>query len=242
MEMERDQFTFYKSFARAAARIRRSTDRCVFYDSVVAFALAGTQPDLDRVPESVAIALELVMPVLVASRRKAENGHRKGEANKSRPEANASSADANGESEEAREGPEQEEPSNKGEREIEKERENECSLPVTPSPRSAAPLPAPEDFFCGDLLSAVLDWLAYKREKRQSYKPTGLRSLFSQIQRAAQEHGDAAVADLIRNCMASGYQGLTLDRLQARPKSAKPAEPQSDLERKYDMMGRWANG
>ena len=70
--------------------------------------------------------------------------------------------------------------------------------------------------FSGDLLAAVLDWLSYKRERREPYKEVGLRALFNQIRKAADEHGDAAVVETIRNSMASGYVGITLDRLQGQ--------------------------
>ena len=207
--MEREQFTFYASFARAARRIRKPSERCAFYDAVVSFALHGEEPDLDNASESVALAMELVMPVLASSRRKAENGRAGGKNNASKTEANESKPEANGKQNEAN--PKQEESASKKEKEKEgkkedkKEKENECSI----SP------PSPSELFSGDLLSAVADWLTYKKEKRQSYQPTGLRSLFSQLRKAADQYGDAAVVEVIRNSIASNYAGITLDRLSS---------------------------
>lgn len=209
--MERDQFTFYASFARAARRIRKPSERCAFYDAVVSFALQGEEPDLDNAPESVALAMELVMPVLASSRRKAENGRAGGKNTASKTEANESKPEANGKQNEAN--PKQEESASKkekedkkeGKKEDKKEKENECSI----SP------PSPSELFSGDLLSAVADWLTYKKEKRQSYQPTGLRSLFSQLRKAADQYGDAAVVEVIRNSIASNYAGITLDRLSS---------------------------
>ncbi len=68
--------------------------------------------------------------------------------------------------------------------------------------------------FHGDLLNAFSDWIAYKKEKRQPYKPRGLKALISQVQSCADEYGDAAVAEVIRNSMASNYQGIILDSLK----------------------------
>lgn len=79
--------------------------------------------------------------------------------------------------------------------------------------KDSFPPPSPSELFSGDLLEAVQDWLTYKKEKRQSYQPTGLRSLFSQLRKAADQHGEAAVVDVIRNSIASNYAGITLDRL-----------------------------
>ena len=72
--MERTQFTFYESFFRALSRIKSKSARCDAYDALCKFALSGIEPDLDSMPESAAIALEVVLPNLAASRRKAESG------------------------------------------------------------------------------------------------------------------------------------------------------------------------
>lgn len=78
--------------------------------------------------------------------------------------------------------------------------------------KKESPLP-PSANFGPELQSAFSDWLAYKQEKRQGYKPTGLRSLAAQVQEYAQKHGEAAVAALIRECMASNWQGIVWDKL-----------------------------
>ncbi len=74
--MNRTQFTFYESFATALRRIRKKADRCDAYDAIADYALYGLEPDLDALPNSAAIALELIRPTLDASRRKAEGGAR----------------------------------------------------------------------------------------------------------------------------------------------------------------------
>ena len=62
--------------------------------------------------------------------------------------------------------------------------------------------------FTGELRQAVKEWLAYKTEKRQGYKPTGRKTLITQIRNQADLHGDSAVSDVIRQSMASNYQGI----------------------------------
>lgn len=87
--------------------------------------------------------------------------------------------------------------------------------------------PHPEDRFQGELRLAVGEWLAYKTEKRQPYKPTGMKSLLTQIEREAKAHGEAAVATVIRESMASNYQGIVFDRLSGgTPVSATRREVQ----------------
>lgn len=72
--MNRSQFTFYESFATALKRIRKKADRCAAYDAIVDYALYGLEPDMERLPNAAAIALELIRPNLDASRRKAAGG------------------------------------------------------------------------------------------------------------------------------------------------------------------------
>lgn len=225
--MEREQFTFYASFASAIGRIRKASDRCAAYDAVCSYALSGQLPDLDALPESVAIVFDLIRPVLDTAKRKAENGKRGGskvkakdKQNESKPEANPkqTASDIEGEKEKEKE----------KEVEIEVEEENECSLPpLPPSPEVVAAEPVE---FVGELGDAFADWIAYKKERRETYKETGYRNLVSQVRNAAANYGDAAVAEVIRNSIASRYQGIVFDRL-------KKNAPRNKTSR-YDWMDK----
>ena len=72
----------------------------------------------------------------------------------------------------------------------------------------------PETHFGPELETAFADWLQYKQEKRQAYKPKGLQSLVAQIERQAGIYGESAVAGLIVECMSNGWQGIIWDRLE----------------------------
>lgn len=67
------------------------------------------------------------------------------------------------------------------------------------------------------LRGAVEDWLQYKTEKRDPYKPQGLKSLVTEIKNNADRYGDAAVIELIRQCMSNNYRGIIFDRLKKQP-------------------------
>ena len=133
--LERTQFTFYESFYKAISRIKNDSDRAVTYDAICAYALYGTMPNLDTLPDAAAIAFELVKPNLDASRRKAAGG-KKGSPSKG--------------SEKISERPgkdtaNKKEKENKKEIEIEKEKEkeveDECLIPASgpaPDPNVAA--------------------------------------------------------------------------------------------------------
>lgn len=68
--------------------------------------------------------------------------------------------------------------------------------------------------FSPALIQAVESWLQYKTERRDEYKPTGLQSLMTQIQKNAAQHGEQAVIDLIGECMAQNYKGIIFDKLK----------------------------
>lgn len=202
--MERTQFTFYRSFANALKRIRKDADRAKAYDAICDYALDGKEPDLSGLPDSAAIAFDLIRPVLDTSKRKSENGKRganaklgkddskpqakqkqaagKTKKSESKAEANAKRGETSSEKEK--------------EKEKEKELENECYLPLTPP-----------------LREIVKQWVKYKAERKEAYKPTGLQKLISQIANATEKYGEKEMADVIERSMAANYQGIVFDWL-----------------------------
>ncbi len=87
------------------------------------------------------------------------------------------------------------------------------------SKSAAAPRPTPEPpktNFGPELQVAFDRWLAYKKERREAYKPTGLSALVTQIEHNAAQHGEKAVAELIESCMANGWRGIIWDKLEQK--------------------------
>lgn len=74
--------------------------------------------------------------------------------------------------------------------------------------------------FSPELTNAISEWLSYKREKHDEYKPTGLKNLARQLRKHVDLYGDGAVADLISICMASNWRGIAWRELRKRPKGA----------------------
>lgn len=218
--MERTQFTFFASFAKAAERIRKKTDRCEFYDVVKDYALYGKEPDLDGLPDSVAVAFELVRPNIDASRRKAESGRNGGKSKQaeSKSEANWKQAEAKRKQGKAASKKESEK---EKEGENEREKESECSPPIVPPDGLVSLSPA--------LRGAVEDWMQYKAEKREPYKPKGLKSLISEVKNNADRYGDAAVIELIRQCMSNNWRGIIFDRLKKAPDGGKSSNVFLDM-------------
>lgn len=132
--MQRTQFTFYESFFKAVSRIKKKQDRADAYDMICAYALYQEEPNLDTASDAVAIAFELLRPVLDKAKERAESGKKGG----SKPEANAKQEKVGSKKEE--------------EKEEEKEIDNihptdVCAeLPSSPPPAAVLPLVDGSDF------------------------------------------------------------------------------------------------
>ena len=143
----RTQFTFYESFYKAISRIKKKADRADAYDIICSYALFQEEPNLDSVSDAVAIAFELLRPVLDKAREKAENGKNGG----SRPKANAKQSESKAEA-----SAKVEQAVSKKEKEIEVEVEKEidnihptdvcAELPSSPPPAAVLPLVDGSDF------------------------------------------------------------------------------------------------
>lgn len=133
--MSRSQFTFYESFARALSRIKKKSDRADAYDAICNYALYGTEPDMDKLPDSAAIAFDLIRPTLDASKRKAEAGKAGGMSKKSQTERKQT-----GSKQEANINQTGREKEGEIEKEVEIEKENECYIypPLPPTGKAAA--------------------------------------------------------------------------------------------------------
>lgn len=133
MENERTQFTFYKSFYDALSMLRKATDRAMAYDAICRFALFGVEPDVEGMPEPVAMAMLLILPTLTSGRRKAFSGKAGGlKQSASKPEANWKQSESKPEAN-------QKQNASKKEKEGEIEIENESSPPSPPQGETAAP-------------------------------------------------------------------------------------------------------
>lgn len=64
------------------------------------------------------------------------------------------------------------------------------------------------------LLEKVKDWLEYKIEKKQGYKPKGLENFLTQVFNQYQKFGAEAVVSVISESMANNWQGIIWDKLK----------------------------
>lgn len=101
------------------------------------------------------------------------------------------------------------------------------------------------DFGNLELNEAFAEWVRYKTEKRQAYKPTGLSNLIAQVERYAAQYTPEAVAGLIRDCMASNWAGIIFDRLRSGNVPAKSLSrgqaAAEDMQQFYRNVADWAS-
>lgn len=125
-------------------------------------------------------------------------------------------------------------PENPQKPDSERDRDSERDSEGAKAPQDA---PAREgDIFTGRSFSLPMrdkltEWLKYKAERRESYKPTGLKSFLTEVENKLKTHSEADIIALIGECMASGYRGVIWDKLKAR------ASPQKTIDEKYTNWG-----
>ena len=85
------------------------------------------------------------------------------------------------------------------------------------------------------LRESVEKWVAYKWERREEYKPVGLQSLVTQITKAVEEYGEAAMIDVITRSMAANYKGIVFDWLKEA--STHPASLSRAAKPGYGVQG-----
>ncbi len=70
--MQRNQFTFYRSFWEAAEKLSTNKEKLQFFQILCEFALNHTEPDLSTVKPTVAAVFGMARPILDTAHRRAE--------------------------------------------------------------------------------------------------------------------------------------------------------------------------
>ena len=78
-------------------------------------------------------------------------------------------------------------------------------------------------FGSAEMQSAFNDWLSYKTERREGYKPTGLQALITRLQNDVRQHGESKVIEAIRYSMAQGWKGIYYPKNDAKTEQSNPA-------------------
>lgn len=249
--MQRTQFTFYESFFKAVSRIKKKQDRADAYDMICAYALYQEEPNLDTASDAVAIAFELLRPVLDKAKERAESGKKGG----SKPETNGkqigSESEANAKQEEAGSKKEKEK-----EKEIEIEVEKEIdNIPPTEvcgelpsSPPPAEPDPSPLSIVVIRL--PLVDGTEYPLFERQVEELTALYPAVDVPQQLRSMRGwllanpknrktRSGIMRFANSWLSREQNSARKENAQPRPAYQKPTKAQ-ELDEFYGMAANWA--
>lgn len=64
------------------------------------------------------------------------------------------------------------------------------------------------------LQEKMAEWIAYKTERKEAYKETGMKSLLRKVENNQLTYGSDAVCSLIDDCMANNWAGIIFDKLK----------------------------
>lgn len=76
--------------------------------------------------------------------------------------------------------------------------------------------PIAESELSSPLKEKLQEWVAYKKERREPYKPIGLKAAITQVKNAEKKYGTYAVVEAIDYAMSNGWKGMNLDRLKTQ--------------------------
>ena len=86
----------------------------------------------------------------------------------------------------------------------------------------------PEYTISDGLQLKLMDWIAYKLERKEPYKEQGMKSLLRQIENNLRIYGEKEICDLIDDSMANGWKGIIFDRLTKQvPQKRNFTQPRS---------------
>lgn len=83
--------------------------------------------------------------------------------------------------------------------------------------------------FSPAMQAKLTDWLLYKKERKESYKPTGLTAFLSGVKNRLEKHEEADIIALIDDCMANNWKGIIWDKLPP-PKPKVHIMPKQETE------------
>lgn len=74
-----------------------------------------------------------------------------------------------------------------------------------------------EKYFESEKLNnSFLEWLEYKKQRKENYTEIGLNKLISKINNQLKTHSEDEIIELIDTCMSSHYKGIIFDKLTKR--------------------------
>lgn len=94
------------------------------------------------------------------------------------------------------------------------------------------------------VISTLDEWMRYKGEIGDEYKPTGCKTLLTRVATSVLGYGDEAIINLIRESISNGWHGVIWERLgrtNTRPRPSMSAVEEFVMEGDYEPTGIWGN-
>lgn len=230
--MERESFVFYRSFFESISCLTKE-QKADCLDAIAKYALDGEVIEMEGIIKALFLSMK---PQIDANTRRYANGCRGGkpksnqDETKTEPNPNQTitKPEPKSNQNETKTEPKSNQKVTKPEPNVnvnDNDNENEKITPLTPLKGEKEKKPSDlveEKNFPAELKEAVLQWLKYKREKRQAYQETGLKNFLTQVKNNMDLYGAETVAAVIKASMGANYQGVVWDWLykNAPPKAA----------------------
>ena len=193
-----DGFIFYQSFYEALQDLSPE-DRLAAYDAICEYGITGQIGELSGTVRAIFL---LVKPQIDANEKRRENGKKGG-----RPKANNNQTETK-----QKPNDNQNETKNEANTNLKKNgKVKEKAKDIIP------PTPLTESEMSDRLKVKVEEWVQYKKERRESYKPTGFKHLVTEVENMERKYGTNSVIEAIDTAMASGWKGMNLDRIRGEP-------------------------
>lgn len=223
-----ESFVFYKSFMDAVQDLPPEV-RCEAYEAIMTYSFTGEEPEMSQIAK---IVFRMAKPQLDANKDRRKNAKKGGEAKRDKAKAEQKTSTADTAENDSAYGtqdvlPMAEKDSaygtqdavpnvnvNVNENVNDNGNVNENVKGKSKEKTKKEKDALAERSFSEPVKDALSDWLQYKREKGQSYKPTGLKQLLDGVETEVNNRGEPAVIEGIRNSMQNNWQGIFYPRPQ----------------------------
>lgn len=123
---------------------------------------------------------------------------------------------------------------------IEKINEKQGKTVLTPSQEGTNTIPntipntntiiIPEGYnFSGKVLESIVKWLKYKKERKQTYKDTGLNTLLKKLEKQVKEKGEQSVIDSIEYSIGNNWSGIYEPKTDNKSKVEREANGANEI-------------
>ena len=87
------------------------------------------------------------------------------------------------------------------------------------------------------MADSVIEWLKYKKQRREAYKPVSIKKFITQVKGYAEQYGEDAVMTVISDSIANGYMGVAFASIKKNKTSGPADRRREEHDYEADMEG-----